>query len=145
MSGTGPAPSLQRRRRNAPSRGDWQASDATGWQHGATPDAPAGLRPESRAAWTAWMAGWPAAHWIPADLPALQVVARLYDELAAGRFQRAGELRMWMDTYGMTPKGQQDRRWLAPAAPQNPTDASLGGIDRYRHLRPLSERYTTHD
>jgi hypothetical protein len=38
----------------------------------------------------------------------------VYDQVERGEFQRAGELRLQMDTYGITPKGQQDRRWARP-------------------------------
>lgn len=68
----------------------------------------------SRDAWATWMGAWFAAHWSPSDLPGLRQVIRLYDQVERGEFQRASELRLQMDTYGITPKGQQDRRWKAP-------------------------------
>jgi hypothetical protein len=80
------------------------------------------------------MAAWFAAHWTPADLPALRQLVRLYDEVERNEFQRAGELRLQMDTYGITPKGQQDRRWAPPAA-----DAGKATVARItpRKLRAL--------
>jgi hypothetical protein len=66
-------------------------------------------------AWETWMGAWFAAHWTPEDLPGLLTVVLLYDQVQRGEFQRANELRLQMDTYGITPKGQQDRRWVRPS------------------------------
>jgi hypothetical protein len=71
--------------------------------------------PASTEAWRTWMASWFAAHWSPDDLPGLRVVILLHDQVMRGEYQRANELRLQMDTYGITPKGQQDRRWAPPA------------------------------
>lgn len=60
------------------------------------------------------MESWFAAHWTPSDLPGLRQLIRIYDQVERGEFQRANELRLQMDTYGITPKGQQDRRWAPP-------------------------------
>jgi hypothetical protein len=79
-------------------------------------------------AWNTWMRSWYAAHWTPDDLPALRQLARLYDQVERGEYQRAGELRLWSDTYGITPKGQQDRRWLPPTP-----DAPVAPV---RQLKP---------
>jgi hypothetical protein len=65
-------------------------------------------------AWDTWMGAWFASHWTPDDLPGLRTLIRVYDQVERGEFQRAGELRLQMDTYGITPKGQQDRRWARP-------------------------------
>lgn len=94
---------------------EWQATDGVGWQHGDPPKAPSGLLKVSRETWDVWMRAWFAAHWCPEDLPGLQHVIRLYDQVQRGEYQRSSELRLSMDTYGITPKGQQDRRWKAPA------------------------------
>lgn len=60
------------------------------------------------------MGAWFAAHWGPDDLPGLRQLIRLYDQVERGEFQRANEVRIEMDNYGITPKGQQDRRWKKP-------------------------------
>lgn len=60
------------------------------------------------------MEAWYAAFWSPEDLPALRSMVRLYDQTVRGEYQRHPELRLNMDTWGITPKGQQDRRWLPP-------------------------------
>lgn len=116
MPGRGPAPKAQRRNASdVPGRGEWQATAGVGWQHGELPAAPDGLLEASRDAWATWMGAWFAAHWGPADLPGLRTLIRIYDQVERGEFQRANELRLQMDTYGITPKGQQDRRWAPPA------------------------------
>lgn len=86
-----------------------------GWQHGKAPAPPTGLMPASRAAWVTWMRSWFASFWTPEDLPGLRQVIRLYDQVERGEFVRMTELRQMMDNYGITPKGQQDRRWRPPA------------------------------
>jgi hypothetical protein len=60
------------------------------------------------------MGAWFAAHWTLDDLPGLRTLIRLYDQVERGEWPRATELRLSMDTYGITPKGQQDRRWARP-------------------------------
>lgn len=123
MRGPPPKDPSQRRRRNAPAAGEWVPAEGVGWQHGAVPAPPDGVLKASRDAWAAWMGAWFASHWTPEDLPGLRTVVRLYDQVERGEFQRASELRLQMDTYGITPKGQQDRRWRRPAEekPATPT------------------------
>lgn len=81
------------------------------------------------------MHSWIAAHWAENDLPGLRVTVQLLDQceryfedpyveketrkgdtMFVLRPNPAGELRQLMDNYGITPKGQQDRRWQAPKA-----------------------------
>lgn len=142
MAGRGPAPKpkAQRRTAHVPQRGEYVATPGTGWQFGEVPAPPAKLLTASRTAWTTWMGSWVAAHWTPTDLPGLRQVIRLYDQVERGEFTRATELRLLMDTYGITPKGQQDRRWAAPKleeAPAAPADGSTSG--RYGHLKVVNE------
>lgn len=140
MAGRGPKPKETRRRKNTPIRGEWQIADG-GWQHGDIPPAPDGLLEASRTAWDVWLKAWFAAHWTPDDLPGLRQLIRLYDQVERGEFQRASELRLQMDTYGITPKGQQDRRWQRPtveeAAKSQSQSRQSGG--RYAHLTVLGE------
>jgi hypothetical protein len=134
MAGRGPAASEQRRRVNQPERGEWNATEAVGWQHGDVPDPPDGLRDATVEAWTTWMAAWFAAHWTPSDLPGLRTLIRIYDQVERGEFQRANELRLQMDTYGITPKGQQDRRWTRPGS-EKPVAAPVRSINRRKQLK----------
>ena len=136
---TGPAPKQVRRRRNKPVRGEWQASDGIGWQHGAIPEPPDGLKAETLRAWQTWMHSWFASHWTPDDLPGLETTILLYDQVRRGEYQRATELRLSMDTYGITPKGQQDRRWTPGKALERPATTTKEPIaDPYAHLRVVS-------
>lgn len=122
MAGRGRVPKAQAIRRNttAPTRGEWNAAETVGWQHGDPPEAPEGLMKASLEAWATWMGSWVAAHWTPTDVPGLRQLIRIYDQVERGEFQRANEMRLQMDTYGLTPKGQQDRRWAPPTAEQAP-------------------------
>lgn len=136
MAGRGPAPKAERRRRNEPTKDAYERTEVEGWQHGEIPSPPDGMKAESVEAWSVWMSAWFAAFWTPADLPGLRRVVRLYDEVERGEFQRSGELRLLMDTYGITPKGQQDRRWARPAAPvAGPSNVPASGT--YGHLRSV--------
>src|SRR5512137_1657389 len=111
MAGRGPAPKTNRRNKaDVPIRGEWQPVPAIGWQHGPVPRPPNGLLKASRDAWEVWMASWFAAHWSPEDLPGLETVILLFDQVRRGEYPRVSELRLHMDGYGITPKGQQDRR-----------------------------------
>lgn len=158
MAGRGPAPKTQRRRTAEPARGDWQATPGIGWQHGPIPPAPEGVHADTRVAWDVWMRSWFAAHWTPDDLPGLEHVASLHSEVRVAfhepfiesenargdriYFRRpspATELRQMMDSYGITPKGQQDRRWVRPGLEEAKPDsrrASEPVVDSpYGHLR----------
>ena len=138
MAGRGPQPKdpAKRVRRAAATRGDAVAAQSTGWQHGTIPSPPDGLKDASAEAWSTWFGAWFAAHWEPTDVPGLRQVIRLYDEVERGEFVRATELRLQMDTYGITPKGQQDRRWAKPKeADATPAARSKG--TRYQHLKAV--------
>jgi len=84
------------------------------------------------------MTSWVAAHWSETDLPGLRQLVRLYDQVERGEFQRMTELRLCMDTYGITPKGQQDRRWAAPKIePPVETPEPAESDEPYAHLRAV--------
>lgn len=91
-------------------------------------------------AWQTWFRGWFAAHWTPTDLPGLRKVIRLYDATERGELHRSAELRMSMDNYGITPKGQQDRHWQPPKAdePAVPAPTAPSG-GRFAHLKVVNE------
>lgn len=86
------------------------------------------------------MQSWVAAHWSPDDLPGLRQIIRLYDQVERDEFVRMTELRLLMDTYGITPKGQQDRRWSPPKADvaEQTTTAPATKASRYAHLRTVA-------
>lgn len=141
MPGRGPSPKpeAQRRTRHEPTRGEYQSAPGVGWQHGDLPRPPAKLMGASRTAWGVWMRSWFAAHWTPDDLPGLRQVIRLYDQVERGEYVRMTELRQMMDNYGITPKGQQDRRWTPPRAEQPAAEAAPAAGKLYGHLRAVGE------
>lgn len=139
MAGRGPAPKPESRTRHKPQRGNWRPAPGRGWQHGEIPKPPTGLLKASKDAWAVWMSSWFAAHWTPDDLPGLRQVIRLYDQVERGEFQRATELRLSMDTYGITPKGQQDRRWKPPEDDPVESSEPAGRSSRYSHLRVVDD------
>ena len=115
MPGHGPAPKPERRRANAPTRGEWQAAPGTGWQHGAIPRPPNGLGRVAKAAWQEWFGAWVASFWRPEDVHAIRTMALLYDSmLDKPSATTAGQLGQYFDRFGLTPKGLQDRRWHPP-------------------------------
>lgn len=93
----------------------------------------------SRLAWVTWMQSWVASHWTTTDLPGLRQLIRIYDQVERGEFQRSTELRLGMDTYGITPKGQQDRRWVAPEQPEVAPPKAAKPQSRYGHLVVVNE------
>lgn len=117
MAGRGPTPKENSRTRHKPQRGEWQATPGVGWQHGPIPDPPDGLKDATREIWRTWFQSWFAANWGPENMPSLRVTILLQDQVERGEAQRAGELRLWCDNLGITPKGWQDRRWKRPEAP----------------------------
>ncbi|CAN5750395.1 hypothetical protein BH23CHL8_BH23CHL8_31010 [soil metagenome] len=131
-----PKPPGQLLGRTKPRRGDWQASPGIGWQHGKLPPAPEGLMPPSKVAWDTWLRSWFASNWVPANIPQLRKVIQLHDQVERGEFRFASELRYWMDGMGVTPKGQQDRRWLPPNDAARPT-TTTAAEDPYGHLRVI--------
>ena len=135
----GPAPKLdsERVRRAKPALG-WIPTQEVGWQHGEVPKPPAKLTTAAREAWATWFGAWFASHWGPEDLPGLRQVVRLYDQVERGDFPRHGELRIAMDGYGITPKGQQMRRWQPPKVEEAPSEESgPAARSRYEHLRSV--------
>jgi hypothetical protein len=143
MAGKGPAPKVNRRNKSdKPIRGEWKSSEGEGWQYGEIPAPPDGLKQPSLDAWNTWFRAWFAAHWTPDDLPGLRQVIRLYDQLERDEFQRATELRLSMDNYGITPKGQQDRRWVRPTPEEVPSSSpqrQRASASPYAHLKVVND------
>lgn len=143
MAGRGPRPQTTRRRTNTPVRGDWKRAPGAGWQHGRIPECPDGLLASARAAWATWMRSWFAAHWTRDDLPVLRQVIKLFDKVERNQASSAEltQYRQLLDSYGITPKGQQDRRWTKPEAPGEPAagPAPTKPESRYGHLKVVNE------
>ena len=145
MAGRGFAPKPEDQRRNAhdPIRGEWQATPGIGWQHGEVPACPA-RSAVARQTWATWFGSWFASHWSPEDLPNLRLVIRLWAKCDSGKAigSERTELRQLMDSYGITPKGQQDRRWQPPRSEANTAaqsaEAPATRPSRYAHLRTVA-------
>lgn len=138
MAGRGRPPKEDRVNAHALQRGDIKVADHPCWA-GEVPEVPEGVMPATAEAWRVWFSAWFSAHWTPDDVPGLRQLIRLYDQVERGEFQRAGELRIQMDTYGITPKGQQDRRWKQPVVKDEQGGGSTPTTPRtgkqYGHLR----------
>lgn len=92
----------------------WTAAPGEGWQHGDVPEPPEALHSDTLDAWQSWFAAWWAAHWTPADLAGIRLVASLYDNVMHGD-GKATELTTLMDKHGMTPYGRKQLLWLPPS------------------------------
>jgi len=124
--------------RVVPQLGELVAAPVACWQ-GEVPEPPFGMAPPTLDAWATWFASWFSAFWTPADLPGLRQMAKLYDVVDRGEkgsLSVAGELRLWLDSYGVTPKGQQDRRWKPPAVAGTANDTSTAA-GLYARLRSV--------
>jgi hypothetical protein len=118
-------------------RGDWHSAPESSWSQCSIPAPPPDLLRASVDAWRTWFGAWFAAQWIDADVPALRVLITLYDRVQRGEYARASELRLWMDGFGITHKGQQDRRWVRLKVDEQP-EAPEGPIsDPYATLRAV--------
>lgn len=137
----GPTPKETRRRRNPPASGEWKPSPGNGWQHGAIPEPPDGLLTVSKETWKLWFQGWWASHWTPNDLPGLGVVIVHFDAVKRSNPAKANDvtaLVRLMDTYGITPAGQQARHWSAPKADVEPTAPPATNASPYAALRVIA-------
>jgi hypothetical protein len=100
------------------------------------PKPPAGLSPESVRVWRGRFTAWWAGRWTTDDVPQLRLLIRLHDRVAQGDVGLLPELRRWLELYGITPGGQQARRWVRPEPPRPPSklDRFLTD-DHHRSLR----------
>jgi hypothetical protein len=113
MAGNGPAPKPKDQRVNnhAPSRGEWV--DLYPLEKSVLPDLPERAEDESWsaaaiAAWRAWREDPVTSQYSPADIAYAIDAIRLYEVMTPSR---ANEVRLRMDSLGLTPKGKRDLRW----------------------------------
>lgn len=147
----GPPPNENRRRRNAPARGDWTTLPAQ--NHAKPPRMPpsprGGWAAQTKRAWKAWWADPASLVWTPSDFELVAQLAELHHELArlegsTGRASLSQELRLRMDALGLTQKGKRDLRLkvqrievVAEEVEASPATAPGG---RYGHLRAAGGR-----
>lgn len=137
MPGPPPKPPEARRSGHVPRAGEWRTAESPGWQHGPVPAPPPGLGLEARRAWKTWFASWVAAFWFPGDVPQLRLVIRLLDQHdRKPSAALATTLRQWMDGYGLTPHGRQQRRWRPASEGTGPEPVRRD--PPYSHLRRIT-------
>lgn len=125
MAGRGPAPAETRRRSNEPARGDWvDLAPLAAPVLDELPELAEGeWSPRARLMWSAWREDPVTAQWSPADKAFAYDTIVLYDT-APGK---ANELRLRMDTLGLTPKGKRDLRWrVVPGEAEAPKPKRSG-------------------
>ena len=112
MAGRGRAPQENRRRRNVPMRGEWV--DLEPLEQPVLFELPEGeWRPATVATWEAWRNDPVTAQWSPADIGFAFDTICLHNTMNASG---ASEVRLRMDSLGLTPKGKRDLRWRLPKA-----------------------------
>ena len=117
MAGHGPAPRLNRSRRGAPARGDW--TKLRPLRERVLPDLDEFDVPDDREAWPrrtrllweAWAEALVTAVWTPDDIALAVDSVYLH---ATAPTSKAAELRLRMESLGLTPKGRRDGRLLLP-------------------------------
>lgn len=138
MAGRGRAPKEPEKRRNRtlPSRGEWVEIPAVnGKRAPALPAAPrGGWSAGVRLAWKAWWADGASTQWSPADRESVRQLAYLLHDLERGKVSVAGEVRLRMDSLGLTQKGKRDLRWrIGVEAPEG--EVPVQRPSRRDHLR----------
>ena len=136
MPGKGPAPKAQgeRRRRNAPARGEWV--DLEPLTEPVLPELPAladdDWAPNTRAVWEAWRNDPVTVLWTPADVAFAMDTIVLHNVMTPST---ASEVRLRMDALGLTPKGKRDLRWRPSSEAQAP--AQVTKLPQTRRLRAV--------
>lgn len=118
--GSKPGPPSEQKRPDKVAH-QWQKATAAGWK-GRKPNPPTGLTDAGKKAWRSWFGSWWASFWTVDDLPALELVVKLYDGVLGGHVD-VSKLTPLLDRYGITPKGRQDLRWLRPEGEEPATEA----------------------
>jgi hypothetical protein len=124
--GPKPKPPGQAVHRN-PVAHDWSHAPSSGWQYGDVPECPADLNDEARKAWSLWFGSWWASFWTPADVPQIELAARLF-AAAVDDVAQTPKLLPLMDKLGITPKGRQDLRWAAPKGDEAAQEAENAAV-----------------
>lgn len=153
MAGRGPAPKApeDRRRRNAPTGGEWVTlPELTTAVLPALPTRGKGRgswSARTRAAWNAWRSDPVTSQYGPADVQLAVDLAWLYEEwVREPTAALAAEIRQRQDALGLTPKGRQDRRWrLEPRADVVPIEAAREQRSAAERMKELRDRAAAAD
>lgn len=139
----GPAPKEERRRRNAPARGEW--CDIPLRNPAPAPEMPRppkqGWAEQTKRAWAAWWADGASTMWSSADIEAVNQLVDLHHDFSTyegtrGKAGLAAEIRQRMDGLGLTQKGKRDMRWRAVDQETDEGDTPKRK-SRYSHLRSV--------
>jgi hypothetical protein len=138
---TGRKPKAAGTAQNKTRKYEWKHADGVGWQHGDPhdgrrkfPTPPPDLLPVSVEAWDLWLRSDVAAYWLPADLPGLRALIKIYDKVY--RHELGPEkLVPLMDRYGLTEKGRVDNRWAGPKPAAAPPPSAAPADDEVAKRR----------
>lgn len=125
MAGTGPAPKPagQRRRRNAPARGEW--IDLPPLDSPILPELPERSEAEGEWSertiftWKAWQQDPATTQYGPAAKAQALNLAYLFEGWVRGD-EKWSEVRLTMDGLGLTEKGKRDLRWRVQPGDEDP-------------------------
>jgi len=109
MAGMGPAPAENRRRSNAPARGEWV--DLLPIDKPILPTLPEreeGWTEMTQTTWEMWRQDPATSQYTPAEIAYALDTIWLYNQMTAST---ASEVRLRMDGLGLTPKGKKDLRY----------------------------------
>lgn len=131
MAGKGPPPKDpgQRRRRNAPARGEWV--DLEPLVEAVLPEWDSSWTCP-RELWDAWRADPVTGQYTPADVAACVVLGREFAGLASS------EQRLRMDGLGLSPKGKRDLRWRVVESEPAVVRPRLAEVRRLRAVEKAS-------
>jgi hypothetical protein len=139
MPGRGPAPKPreQRRDRHKKQAGDWVQLPPGGYQGPIPSLAGVGLSDSTYEWWkTIWRSPM-ATQWTEGDVPALKELAMLRELLLDGKMSVAAEVRLRSDSFGLTPAGRQQRRWMITEEDQERAGAMKSKEPSLRRLRAV--------
>jgi len=143
MAGRGPAPNQNRQRRNKPARGDWL--DLEPLEEPVLPELgdlfvpadgesmPAWM-PVTRLLWAAWRQDPVTATWNASDTAFAVDTILLH---AAAAVKSANEIRLRMESLGLTPKGRRDLRLRLMEDSDEPEEPDEPSLAAPRHLKAV--------
>lgn len=123
MAHAGQSPKLNRQRKQAPARGDWKQLEALlrplipDLDEIPVPDicGEAGWPYTSKMYWSSWRKSPVTALWTEDDVAlAIDTITAHAEAASGGRGAPPSEIRLRMESLGLTPKGRTDRRLLLP-------------------------------
>ena len=143
MAGKGPAPKHPhlRARANVPERGDWQVLDREPFKKPPPLPRPyprGGWSAKAKGAWQRWWASPMAPMWDEGDYELVDILLKMvHDWWEDPTTTQATQMRLTMDTLGLTVKGRQDRHWWLPGEAPLQLEVIDGGRSNVRRLHAV--------